>query len=1362
MHIITGNNSLIRKQRHLFFLFKNTFASCSILLTVLLHLDVTYAQNQLNARHYTTDEGLPHNVGFDLLQDSKGYMWIGTDDGLARFDGRDFKVYRSNDGLLSNYSTTLAEAKDGTLWIGSWKGGVNYMKNGLIHTPKIDVPLFKVAYLGIKENKLLLSDLRYNIRQYTKINNQWRIDNSRRKRQLYIKKDLSLAHDEMLSSARMQEKVYLKRLHHVGSYLATDKSSLFFGSFSGVWKYSNDSTFTPFYPEIIKQDTIYHVFQDTTQRYWLGARGKILTIDSNGKVTTMSKGLPPEEMYMIKVTSSGEIYFITSVTDFKSRGVYSYNPSTGKLVDLKKKLDLKSLPSFIEIDKEDNVWLTTNGDGVYCIPSSPFKNYDGQNGLSNVFINSIKEDKQGNIYVGTVDGMFVYQKNQFIRKKLFENTLTYQVHEIFANREKELVVSLLVKSKNAEGTYLFKTSDNEPQKLHRKPFRIKQYLDNQNNLWFSEKGGWLSCQPYPLKSTRGKHNYLLGKDLNINQIFEYGEMLWLATNKGLFSFREKQLSESKRILQFPDTLTIANGLPGNHINMVSKDANGALWISTSNGLCKLENNKISCFSQKDGLAGNNCTSLLFDHRGMLWVGTSKGLSYFDGKRFTNYNHKTGLISSDVRCLFLDSKKQLWIGTSKGVSVLDISISPKKTSPPAVYIEAAEVNGLPEVLPSLLELDYDASLKISFRALTYAYPEGVKFQYRLNKGKWLSTKSNFVEYNAFRAGTYSFEIRGKKFNSEWSSVKKLEFRVKQPFWMTWGAMVVYTILFVLIVYGVTKWRSKKLEKEKLKLEQLVVKRTHELERQKEEITAQSEQLKEMDKIKSNFFSNISHEFRTPLTLIMGPARKLLGPINETSLKIYSQSILTNAQRLLKLMNQLLDFSKLESGKMVIQLETAEFNVYLKNILNSFELLARQKNIILSLTEPPEEITCEFDRNKLEKVFFNLLSNAFKFTPENGVISIGLTEISGIIQVSVSDTGIGISEKSLPFIFDRFYQADSSKTRKDEGTGIGLALAKELIELHGGTIEVNSVPDKGTTFIVWLPILVQPTADVPATKLSFSDISTEEFTVAHVSHKEASLLGKDNQKNTVLVVEDNDELRKFICIELASDYNVEEASDGAEGIARALEIIPDVIISDVMMPKIDGFELLNTLRNNPNTSHIPVIILSAKASIESKIKGLETGSDDYLTKPFNSQELLLRVRNILARREKLKAVFMQNIAKPGVVIEPSEVTVNSMEEVFLKKAIEVVEKQMGNPEFNVTLFYKEMGMSQSNLFRKLKAVTNLSPTEFIRTIKLKRAASLIQQKSGTIEEVAFQAGFNDMSYFYRCFKKQFRITPAEYQK
>ena len=552
--------------------------------------------------------------------------------------------------------------------------------------------------------------------------------------------------------------------------------------------------------------------------------------------------------------------------------------------------------------------------------------------------------------------------------------------------------------------------------------------------------------------------------------------------------------------------------------------------------------------------------------------------------------------------------------------------------------------------------------------------------------------------------------------------------------------------------------------------------------------QTEKLEELDRMKSRFFANISHEFRTPLTLILGPLGKLRSQISGGAKKDLDM-MQRNAKRLQNLINQLLSLSKLESGKMKLQAQEVNIVYLVNRYMQSFESLAKQKNIKFKFSSSEENILLFVDRDKIEKILYNLLSNAFKFTGEGGLIEVAVcsrqlakksrqyavgnneavancklqtANFAGQwAEIIVSDTGHGIPLEKLHHIFDRFYQVDDNYTKDQEGTGIGLALTKELVELHHGRIIVESQLEKGTTFTVFLPFgkehLELKEIVKPVESVNLED-TQEQFIEPHIQEVISDDVTKmEDTKPLLLIVEDNDDLRSYVRSCLTNDYQITEAIDGDVGLQKAIEKIPDLVISDVMMPKMDGMELCRRLKTDERTSHIPIILLTAKAAMEDKLEGLETGADDFLTKPFDPDELLVRIRNLIQLRRKLKEIILKNI---GSVNQLTISGITSMDQKFLKKAVEVVEKFISDDKFTVELFGKEMAMSRVQLHRKLTALVEQSASEFIRTIRLNRAAILLKEKSGNIAEIAYDVGFNNPSYFSECFRKQFGKLPSEY--
>lgn len=532
----------------------------------------------------------------------------------------------------------------------------------------------------------------------------------------------------------------------------------------------------------------------------------------------------------------------------------------------------------------------------------------------------------------------------------------------------------------------------------------------------------------------------------------------------------------------------------------------------------------------------------------------------------------------------------------------------------------------------------------------------------------------------------------------------------------------------------------------------------MERQNEMLRDNAQKLKEYDALKTSFFTNISHELRTPLTLILGPLTKLAAHEKNPDLSEEYQLMLRNARRLLELINQLLELSKLQKGFMKLQVRQGSLNAFTKRIVNAFESYSAETAIHLSYSGISDDFSAWFDADKIEKILVNLVTNAFKFTSRNGKIAVSLG-ISGQRAVFVvSDTGTGIDPQHLPHIFDPFFQGERDINRRFEGTGIGLALVKELIDLHHGNIEVSSRPGEGTTFTFSFPV----DADSYQAAETDNRLHLEEETkTLTIPAPEVSQLPKAIEKTEenllVLIVDDHADMRYFIRKNLPPDFSTLEAENGLKGFEMAAESIPDVIVADVMMPVVDGLEMVKKLKNDERTSHIPVIMLTARAGDESKIEGLCTRADDYLTKPFNPDELNIRLQNLIENRRIVREKYQRFIT-----VEPTEEEVISVDDQFLKKALAMVEDHIADTDFDTTRFCSLMGMSRTNLHRKLKALTNQSATEFIRSIRLKKAACLLKQNAGNVSEIAWQTGFNNLSYFNRCFKEQFGINPSEYQK
>ncbi len=562
--------------------------------------------------------------------------------------------------------------------------------------------------------------------------------------------------------------------------------------------------------------------------------------------------------------------------------------------------------------------------------------------------------------------------------------------------------------------------------------------------------------------------------------------------------------------------------------------------------------------------------------------------------------------------------------------------------------------------------------------------------------------------------------------------------------------------VLLLFLITAFLIHRMYRKKKKVTQLletqnkfIKEQSDEIKSQNEQLETQTKQLQELDELKSTFFANISHEFRTPLTLILGPAEQLLQQNNNDKTTKGLNFIVKHAKRLKHLIDQLLEISKIEKG--AIKLETTKSNIsaFIKSIIEAFEPWVKEKGINLKFSSHPENLDWYFDSDKMEKIFNNLLSNAIKFSKEHSEIVVKLLQGDNLIQLIIRDTGIGIAPNELSQIFNRFYRAGDPKEK--EGSGIGLSLTKELVELHGGKINVESEQEKGTTFTITLPAIVPNTSTTNNTYLTdLQNINTQKQPnkIKHINKQAQSVV------KSILIVEDNVDMQQYIASCL-KDYEIDFAENGKKGLEKAIETNPDLVISDIMMPILNGYEMTCALKENELTSHIPVIMLTAKASEESLIAGFACNADDYLTKPFSPNELNARIKSQIRNRERLIDKFRKNIS-----VNPSEISTTSADELFLQKALKIIEENMQVSDFSVEDFVEKLGASRANLHRKLKALTGLSTTEFIRSIRLKRAAQLIQNKVGNVSDVAYEVGFTNLSYFTRCFKEEFKCTPSEF--
>ncbi len=695
-----------------------------------------------------------------------------------------------------------------------------------------------------------------------------------------------------------------------------------------------------------------------------------------------------------------------------------------------------------------------------------------------------------------------------------------------------------------------------------------------------------------------------------------------------------------------------------------------------------------------------------------------------------------------------------------------SIKNNPTVPP-VYITGFSVANTPVpikqdsilrkniILADTIFLQYNQNdFSFEFAALDYTAPKSNQYKYRLEglEEHWIEAGNrNVAYYTNIDPGEYRFHVLGSNNDGVWNDQgASILVIISPPWWNTTWAYTGYVLFFVSLLYTA---------------------RRYELNRQRHKHLAEmehreAENLKEVDKIKTRFFANISHEFRTPLTLIEGPLKQLLSGEYKGSAHELYEMMLRNTRRLQRLVNQLLDLAKIESHEMKLRVRYGDISKVVKSIAAAFESTALRKKISFNVRMQDDRVVGWCDADALEKILNNLLSNAFKFTAERGSVTLTLTPVpfsvngSGEkgVRVSVTDTGIGIPSDQTEKIFDRFYQVDATHTREQEGTGIGLSLVKELVELHKGNIAVQSEVGKGTTFTVHLPISQEKYTEHEITSEPIvTDINTVLYDEPSFEEEPHTLdeTGSNNSLSSLLIIEDNTDMRRYIRSHTEEQFSVTETANGEEGIVKAIEIIPDILISDVMMPKMDGFEVCKRLKSDHRTSHIPIILLTAKAGHEHKVEGLETGADEYLVKPFDAKELLVRLRNLQEQRKKMREHLQRELTSI-----PGATHLQSADDRFLKKVFGIIGQNFSNADFDIQTLAEESAMSRMQLHRKIKALTGYAPGELLRNFRLRRAADMLKQRTGNVSEIAYEVGYNNLSHFAVQFREKFGVNPSEY--
>jgi signal transduction histidine kinase/ligand-binding sensor domain-containing protein/DNA-binding response OmpR family regulator len=1322
----------------------------------------TFAQqDEITSRHYSMKDGLSNDGAMCLLQDSKGFLWVGTYSGLNKFDGYHFTSYLENpddpNSLINNHVECLWEDDQQRLWIGTEAGlqlfDLTTEKFHHLRTDSLDpakgftIDILKIRILKIRERKdgkvwictaqgIYLADPQTLF--ITKVN--------------FIEDGHQVLKDSVYGNTFWD----IAEANDGTLWAATEEGLLHIDLHNRQTKrYLHDSRD----PKSLTSDIVKTVYIDRHDRIWAGAnQGLDLFNPQDQSFTHFVPGQSNIEVHAIFENPDGKFWI-----GFHP-GLYAFDPDTGKFGALMH----QNIWSIIR-DRQGIMWIAS-AHGLFQI--TPGKNkfiYSRQFGATSVSdVRVFAEDKDHHIWIAVHNSdhqLFRYDPSS---RKFFQ----YQYDPLDPYSFSGNSIRGIIPDKDG-GVWL--TSYRKLHKFNSQdqtflnialPFEPTTLLkDSKGKIWL---GKWAGVEVYDPQSN--KHEPLINfPRTEVTSVVEdREENIWIGTIDGLcrYSLKTGQLDVFKHNPADPQSIS------HNRIEHLMIDQEGTMWLGTFGGLNKMvpgtgEPKFRHWRTTNSHLPHDLVFGVIDGGDGTLWMSCGNRISHFfpQSGDFRNYDHSDGLYGHLIFKGLRSHRGEIYFSSRDGLIAFHPDSLKDNLYLPAVAITGFYIHNEPvsvvgsygdtlswktplahtitytdEVAVTHLQND----LTFEFAALNYIKQEKNQYKYKLEpyEKKWIETSADnrIARYTNLSPGRYTFHVIGSNNDGAWNQEgATLVIVIAPPWWKTWWAYSLYAIVAIVIFFSLRRYD----------INRVVLKH-------------RAEQLSELDTLKTRFFANISHEFRTPITLILGPLKDLYDHSTSYDQRTLFGTMLRNAQRLLRLVNQLLDLSRLEAGKMKLHASGTDLVQFLKEIAASYESLATDKKIKFFFYPEVQDLVMYLDAEKMEKVVHNLLSNAFKFTREGGEIILNLKAGENESIIIVKDTGIGISAGQLDKVFDRFYQVDSSQTRSYEGSGLGMALAKELVELHHGTISLESIEGRGSTFTVRLPLGKEHLRKDELTdtgvngkiKATSEELITAEDTFGPENGTEITVTPSLHLP-VLLIVEDNADMRHYIRKTMADQYQIMEAEDGKAGVSLALESVPDLIISDIMMPEMDGYKLCELIKTNELTSHIPIILLTAKADRESKLTGLETGADDYLSKPFDADELKLIVRNRIEERRKMRERFSREM-----ILRPRQIAITSLDEKFLAKVLAIIEKNMDNELFSIDELSREVGYSNMHFYRKIKALAGQQPSQFVRTIRLKRAAELLAKNSDNVSQIAYSVGFSSLSYFNKCFKEQFGVTPGKY--
>jgi signal transduction histidine kinase/ligand-binding sensor domain-containing protein/DNA-binding response OmpR family regulator len=1323
--------------------------------------------------------GLSNSNVLSIIKDRDGFMWFGTANGLNRFDGTHMKTFYSDDrdstALSNSYISRIYAGPENTLWIKN--------VNGIFEVYQPETEQFE-RNIGRYADRYGLKDDPIH-KLYQDGHRYWFIHQSggvslydeEKGETIFLGQEpgdqANLSSDRVASVGKNSLGEYWV-VHQNGLVdivngndwsifetlqLDLDIQSsegydfdLFIDSDQDAWIYS---------PEVALG--VIHIDRKLSQISYFNERSQPFRLNNN-----LVKGIIEHRKGQIWIcTDHGGINVL-----HKQKGTVDYvmhDPEQSR------SLAHNAIYSLYK-DSDDIIWIGTYKRGVnYYHPglmsfSHVRKGYPGAASLPYNDVNVFVEDFLGNLYIGSNgDGLYYHDRQKG----------TYQrfVHDPDdpGSIPGNVIVDLAMDKEGYlwVGTYLNGLSRFDGKTFSRympetdNPNSLsdvnvwKIYVDRKNRIWVGTLRGGLNLWD------REKDHFVRfpvgGETLPMNNqyISSFTEdmegNLWVGGGYGI-----DVINVEKGYHRYHST-TLDSGLAGNNVTELFLDSKGLVWITTSQGLSYYDSKQeqFYSFSTEDGLPTNNLVSILEDEDRNFWLSTHSGLSYAAVDRtrtplrlnFRNFDERDGLQGAlfNKNAAYRTSDGNFIFGGPNGYNLFrSENFSFDLEEPEVVFTGFQLFNqpvGIGEEINGRVILDqaiaykqeiilkhYENVFSIDFAALNFIQLEKNKFRYKLEgfNQEWIPiSEAPFrVTYTNLDPGTYRLVVQAATHDGYWGQKPYSRTIVIQPpFWQTPLAYVLYALMAVLAVFY---YRKHLIARERANFRRI--------EEQRE-----ARRIQELDKMKTRFFTNISHEFKTPLTLILTPIERLLKETEDPRQLRQYLTIQKNGKRLLQLVNQLLDIKNIEQDGLSFNPSEGDIISFIEDRANAFLDLSEKKRIRFSFYSTINSLQTQFDEDKLEKILFNLLSNAFKFTPNEGEIEVQVRweEIEAnrcALFIQVTDSGIGIQEQDLPRIFERYYTSDYQGKIANQGSGIGLALALEFARLHGGDITVGNAEPTGTKFCVRLelPLL-------------------SEFHLSATNGEEDHLSLKENQsgKPIILLVEDHEEFRNYLADCLSGEYHVVTAENGKEGIQKVMTSLPDLIITDMMMPQMDGVAFCQELKKDIRTSHVPVVMLTARNSEEKHLEGLESGCNLYLTKPFNLEILFSSIRNLLGERERLQAYYRKRLS-----VQASEQEIVSLDDKLIKKAVELVEANLDNPDFSVEQMSGELGMSRVHLYKKLSSLTGKSPVEFIRLIRIQRAAQLLGTSQLTVAEIAYKVGYNNAKYFSKHFKLEYGVLPSVY--